>query len=103
MTRSLCVVHFLTRQSLKCLFHSDSSVTNYFKYDRQEDVLVGRDDHFRELNNLIKWRMLDIICCTSRVMGKTAFMVAVGMQMMKLELKKTVDFGCFGNWMKYFL
>jgi hypothetical protein len=56
-----------------------------------EDALVARDDNIQQVNDCISKRNMDkyraIICSTSRGMGKTAFMEAVGLQAVKQELK----------------
>ena len=68
----------------------ESSITDYLKYFK-EDALVGRDDQIRKVNDIISDRSFDkyrpIICSTSRGMGKTAFMEAIGIQTVKSELK----------------
>jgi hypothetical protein len=68
----------------------DSSVVDYLKRFK-DDALVGRDDQIRQVNEILSYRAIDkyhpLICSTSRGMGKTAFMVAIGMQAVKLELK----------------
>ena len=62
--------------------------TNYFK----ENALVGRDDQIKKVNEHIyslreREKYTPIICSTSRGMGKTAFMQAIGMQSVKENLK----------------
>jgi hypothetical protein len=69
----------------------DSGISDYLKHSK-EDALVGREMQIRKVNRIIDRREIydkyqPIICTTSRGMGKTAFMTAIGMQMVKSELK----------------
>ncbi|KAJ2989494.1 hypothetical protein HDV02_004970 [Globomyces sp. JEL0801] len=56
-----------------------------------DNALLARDNVIHEVNEIISKRevekYLPIICSTSRGMGKTAFMEAVGMQLVKPHLK----------------
>ena len=56
-----------------------------------ENALLARDNVINQVNQIISMRevekYLPIICSTSRGMGKTAFMEAVGMQLVKPHLK----------------
>ena len=69
----------------------DPAIEMYLKHFR-EPVLLARDTAIEKVNMIIsKRRMVEkyqpIICSTSRGMGKTAFMEAVGMQLVKPNLK----------------
>jgi hypothetical protein len=54
-------------------------------------ALLARDNVIKQVNQIISKRRVEkyqpIICSTSRGMGKTAFMEAVGMQLVKPHLK----------------
>jgi hypothetical protein len=68
----------------------DPTIEMYLKHFG-ESALLARDDVINQVNDIISKRILDkyqpIICSTSRGMGKTAFMEAVGMQLVKPHLK----------------
>lgn len=68
----------------------ESTILDYLKTFK-EDALVGRDIQISRVNHIISIRNLDkynpIICSTSRGMGKTAFLAAVGMQKVKAEMR----------------
>ena len=68
----------------------DPVIEDYLNYFG-DSALLSRDDNIKKVNACIRSRLSDkyqpIICSTSRGMGKTAFMEAIGMQKVKPELK----------------
>ena len=68
----------------------DYSIEKYLKYFG-ESALLGRDNVIKQVNTAISRRFVEkyqpIICSTSRGMGKTALMEAIGMQLVKPNLK----------------
>jgi hypothetical protein len=68
----------------------DAAIEKYLQ-ELGEDALLARDDNIKRVNTIISRRHIEkyqpIICSTSRGMGKTAFMEAIGMQLVKPGLK----------------
>ncbi|KAJ3307771.1 hypothetical protein HDV04_002607, partial [Boothiomyces sp. JEL0838] len=68
----------------------DRSIEEYLRH-QGEEALLGRDDHIEQVNTIISTRNVEkyqpIICTTSRGMGKTTFMEAIGLQAVKPNLK----------------
>ena len=68
----------------------DPTIEDHLKHFG-EDALLARDHVIDTVNKIISMRAVEkyqpIICSTSRGMGKTAFMEAIGMQLVKSQLK----------------
>jgi hypothetical protein len=68
----------------------DPMIENYLSHFG-DNALLARDNVINQVNQIISKREVEkyqpIICSTSRGMGKTAFMEAVGMQLVKPHLK----------------
>jgi hypothetical protein len=68
----------------------DAEVEKYLKF-HGKGVLLARDGAINQINTIIKNRNIakyqPIICSTSRGMGKTSFMEAIAMQLVKPELE----------------
>jgi hypothetical protein len=68
----------------------DPDIEEYLKHFG-ENALLARDDVINQVNHIISRRIVEkyqpILCSTSRGMGKTAFMEAIGMQLVKPHLK----------------
>ncbi|KAI8895715.1 hypothetical protein BC833DRAFT_659886 [Globomyces pollinis-pini] len=64
-----------------------------------EDALLARDDSIKKVNHVIAYRDVEkyqpIICSTSRGMGKTAFLEAIGMQLVKECLQNNLILDAF--------
>lgn len=79
-----------TSKNLQQFPFFDPIIEEYLNYFG-DSALLSRDENIKQVNNNIRSRLSDkyhpIICSTSRGMGKTAFMEAVGMQKVKPELE----------------
>ena len=78
----------------------DRNTEDYLKM-LGKDALIARDDSIKQVNDCCSQRNIEkytpIIISTSRGMGKTTFMEAIGMQLVKEELKNSL----IGNAISY--